>query len=156
VKEAGGVLSYTLSGPTTMSPLYPNLPLPKLCILNCQRLTKASFLSSPQPRLCTQETVKVEDSDHQGADGQSDVFPQAGCSRHKPMFRLGMTMYACNPASQEVGKSPPEASPGKSARPCLKSKLKIKRGGAMAQVVEHLSSKHESMVKSPGPQKKIK
>jgi hypothetical protein len=43
----------------------------------------------------------------------------------------------------EVEESQYEASLGKSGRPSLKNKQKNKRAGGMAQVVEHLPSKHD-------------
>jgi hypothetical protein len=52
-----------------------------------------------------------------------------------------------------VGESQSETGPGKSLRPYLKIN-KAKRAGDVAQVVDHLSSKHKTMSSNPSTAKK--
>jgi hypothetical protein len=65
-------------------------------------------------------------------------------------------MSFAHPAQKVVLELQFEASLGKgSVKPSRKSKLKIKKNASMAQVVEHLPSKHKTLTSIPNTAEKM-
>jgi hypothetical protein len=56
-----------------------------------------------------------------------------------------VAVHACNRSSEESRGRRSEAVLGKSTRPYLKNKVKSKRLGGVAQVIECLLSRHEAL-----------